>query len=336
MGSFFTCATFTGGSVRCWGNNAAGTLGVGTSGTSCFFPGLIPRFGMVTSVALGGFFACAGRGDATVWCWGNNSSGQLGTGIGTPAMATTPMRNLALGGTVYAGYDHSCVVLPSGEVQCWGSNSYGQLGGGGLARMPQYFSPIRAFVGSVRALALGQGHSCALYATGTVGCWGNNTDGQAGQPASTMELRDATAVPGLNDVQKLVAGWIFTCALGRDGQVRCWGSNDSGELGRGALTPTRDGTPGVVVGLTDVTDLSAAGAGVCALRRDGTVWCWGRAEVATSTMDPTVPSRVPGLTGVQALWGRCAWLGGADLRCWGPNPGDGTANAMGRVATVRW
>jgi hypothetical protein len=151
-----------------------------------------------------------------------------------------------------------------------------------------------------------------------------------------MALWDVTPVPGLLEVQKLVAGYDSTCALGQDGRVRCWGSNRWGALGRGSILPAMDGTPEVVVELTDVTDLSASNDGVCALRRDGTVWCWGASEALPSMRMLGVPTRVPGLTGVQALWGRCAWLGGADLRCWGYAPGDGTMEAMGRVATVQW
>ncbi|MBI5513154.1 MAG: hypothetical protein HY909_05255 [Deltaproteobacteria bacterium] len=335
-GQAASCAAFSDGSVRCWGGNNDGQLGVGTMST-CFFPGLIPGFGGVTSVAAGGSSFCARRrGERYVWCWGSNFRGELGTGIGTPARAV-PSQSLGFDGVVYGGNSHACVVTPTSEVQCWGANADGQLGGGGLAMLDAYFAPIRANASGAQTLALGFQHSCAVFPSGRVGCWGSNRRGQGGQPSAMTILRDVQLVPGLPEAQKLVAGSDFTCALGRDGQVRCWGDNARGQLGRGPAGPAMDPTPAAVTGLTDVMDVAAMSAGACALRRDGTVWCWGDAEVSRSPTAPVgLPSAVGDLTGVRALFGRCAWRGGADLRCWGSAPGDGTASATDRAAAVRW
>ena len=69
------------------------------------------------------------------------------------------------------------------------------------------------------------------------------------------------------------AGGYFTCAVGMDAKVFCWGFNDVGQLGNGTLSAST--TPVLVTGLGGVKSVSVAATHACALRIDGSVWCWG-------------------------------------------------------------
>jgi alpha-tubulin suppressor-like RCC1 family protein len=129
-------------------------------------------------------------------------------------------------------------------------------------------------------------HACALLRGGTVACWGDNALGTLGTAASPAAVLTATAVPGIAGVQQVEVGFRHTCALLRDATVVCWGKNDLGELGRGTASPF-EATPAPVMGLTDVTQITAhsphdgpvEGGHTCALRRDGAVVCWGKNDL---------------------------------------------------------
>jgi len=131
------CALLADGSVRCWGNNAKGELGNGTTtdtGTA------VPVLGVsgATAVGAGGAHSCAVVSGGTVVCWGNNIAGQLGNGStanldGGVGNGLVTVSGIANAKAVVAGGCHTCALLTDGNVQCWGDNSYGQLGNGTTA-----------------------------------------------------------------------------------------------------------------------------------------------------------------------------------------------------------
>ena len=92
------------------------------------------------------------------------------------------------------------------------------------------------------AIAAGRAHTCALRADGTVGCWGDNIEGQLGDGTTTNRSTPVT-VSGLANVVAVAAGNHHTCALRADGTVRCWGSNSAGELGDGYQNQALDACP---------------------------------------------------------------------------------------------
>jgi alpha-tubulin suppressor-like RCC1 family protein len=118
--------------------------------------------------------------------------------------------------------------------------------------------------------------------------------------------------------------------------VRCWGSNDVGQIGDGTTQPVRL-TPTVVTGLGDATQIEAGSTHTCVRRQNGTVSCWGsgsEGQLGDGTGDTKLsPIVVPGLTGVQSVRARnsdhtCAEMNNRTVKCWGSNLageiGDGT------------
>ena len=138
-GSYHTCANLSDGTVRCWGDNSYGQLGVLWPPTSANYP-VQPFVTGANEVAAGGRHTCAQSSNGAVLCWGDNASGQLGNGNfigftppGSAAPSTTtinPVRaaGIATSADIAAGFGFSCSRLSDSRVYCWGDNSVGQLG----------------------------------------------------------------------------------------------------------------------------------------------------------------------------------------------------------------
>ena len=129
-GGAHTCAVDQAGGVWCWGANDRGQLGLGVAGAGANMdaPTAVTLPASATGVSAGGVHSCASLGDAGVWCWGGNDSGQLGDG--TTVDRPTPARVPGASGAVSAGALHSCASGADHVVSCWGADTSGQLGDG--------------------------------------------------------------------------------------------------------------------------------------------------------------------------------------------------------------
>ena len=155
-------------------------------------------------------------------------------------------------------------------------------------------STVCAGADNLRQVALGKTHGCALDTAGRVYCWGKNNHGQSGyEPGSVgttdsvenaslhQELANVLSAEGATATQ-LALGSEFSCALGSNGRVYCWGRNNTGQLGRDLLPSAlaSDPNPAAVSGLTDAIAVYAGGTRACAVRA-GTatlgsrIVCWG-------------------------------------------------------------
>jgi alpha-tubulin suppressor-like RCC1 family protein len=191
------CAILTSGAVRCWGGNAYGQLGNGTT-TSSKYPvkvaGIDGVAARATSISVGNGFACARITNGNVRCWGRNDYGQLGNGAGgnrkTPVTvmysASAKLPYLTM---VTAGGAHACAILAQpgyqADVYCWGRNADGQLGRGNTfdSRWGRY-AIGDGFLG-VTSLDAGDAQTLAvapseLRPPNEAFAWGRNANGQLG------------------------------------------------------------------------------------------------------------------------------------------------------------
>ncbi|MBZ0118480.1 MAG: hypothetical protein K8H88_15870 [Sandaracinaceae bacterium] len=229
-GRHHTCAIVDGAAL-CWGENLVGQLGDGTS-----MERRAPQPVMGLSAAPVALSArtnttCALLSDLTVECFGANDRGQLGIGSLTPASSATP-RPLGLSDVVQVslGSTHGCAMTRIGNVSCWGSNLLFQLGDN---TMTEHLSPTAlSLPQAALSIAAGGTHTCARLGA-EVRCWGDNANGQCGQPSTTFFARTPSAVTGLGAVAELAAGDSFTCARAGGDDVRCFGLNGFGQLGNG-------------------------------------------------------------------------------------------------------
>ena len=187
LGGYHTCALLDDDSVKCWGSNVNGELGLGDTSSRSKPEALsLALGGGVRTLSSGGYHTCAVLADAQAKCWGRNKNGQLGYGdtiarllpetVGIDLGSGAKVRDIA------AGYAHTCAILQDNSAQCWGSNSDGQLGYGDLidrSAAPQQ-SVLFGQNRTVKSIAAGRFHNCAVLDDDTLKCWGSNAYGQLG------------------------------------------------------------------------------------------------------------------------------------------------------------
>lgn len=319
-GGLHTCALTAEGEAWCWGANDAGQSGLPEAMTeSCgeFIHGwkCVPTPHPVTTslrfhaLVAGAANTCGFTAEGSVYCWGSNVAGQLGTGRfdtceGVPcsrtpvALGAEPgLRVLALGSAA-----HLCGLTAGGEAYCWGSNTAGQLGTGevgGSRAGPVAVAGARRF----KAIAVGGQHTCALARDGKPWCWGRDIlpPGQDGVSLS------ATPVPiGSSPVfEDLVTGTWAACGRTGSGSLHCWGINANGEMG---ITPvgltTRFGTPQLMLRDPRWTTVVGGWGTFCGLDAADETWCWGHGadgELGAELEYSSTPVRIGGLRSVRAF-----------------------------------
>jgi alpha-tubulin suppressor-like RCC1 family protein len=222
------------GKVRCWGYNGFGCVGSGITSLKVTAPSAeISSLVGVTDIAAGRFHTCAAHG-AGLSCWGYNSYGQLGNA--DPSFKNVPVLVVnPLPGTftqLSAGYDTTCGLLSNGTLACWGYNSFGQLGIG--STINKSVPTLVTFPGSVtlKQVAVGGFHACALSQSQTLYCWGSNERGQTGVGDEASKPRQVDiSVNASEKAKSIAAGLNASCATSDTGNVYCWGDNGRGQLG---------------------------------------------------------------------------------------------------------
>jgi alpha-tubulin suppressor-like RCC1 family protein len=268
-GSSHTCAVVGGGRVRCWGSNASGQIGDGTT-NDAWSPVEVSGIVDAVQVVAGADHSCALTATGVVFCWGANHSGQLGIGNFIDVPLSPRSTGISDAVQIAAAGDHTCALLADRTVRCWGGNPDGQLGNGSLLPSPD---PVAVpGLGGVTGIVASRFHTCALLGDGTARCWGANGAGEVGD-GTTTQRSTPVAVVGLTGAVQLAAAPEHTCALLASGTVRCWGLNSSGQLGDGTTTARL--TPVPVTGLSGAVGISAGGAHTCASLDDGSARCWG-------------------------------------------------------------
>jgi len=254
-GARHACALMTTGKVRCWGSNESSQLGhkvtqaVGDDETPAAQGDL--AIAGVVQLAAGRGHTCALTGDGDVFCWGLSSFGQVGypnqSQVEVPP--AEPVNIGAKAKQIAAGGYHTCALVSATDVRCWGDGFDGALGNNdylevGLFESPAEGAPVAMLAEDDRVARIyaGGGHTCVLLDDGAVRCWGAGSSGQLGTGHyfnfgdGLGPALDLPSVPPRIEVGgavlDLALGDATTCALLAGGQVRCWGRNSEGQLGR--------------------------------------------------------------------------------------------------------
>ena len=287
IGEQHTCALLENGIVKCWGRNNNGQVGV--SGGDQKSPQTVPLGSgrTATSVYAGYHHTCAILDDQSVKCWGRNTDGELGVGSKTNQNSPTTINSLGSGRhaiSLALGQGFTCALLDDGSIKCWGSDDDGRRGDGGGSGGSVTTSPPSTTISlpagrTATQISAGEAHACALLDDGSVVCWGRNTEGELGD-GTTTQRNSPTATSSFGTGHKAVfvsVGYSHTCALLDDGGVRCWGSNNNGQLGDGT-TNDKSSPPSSDINLGSgitATGISSGGGHTCAMLSTGGMKCWG-------------------------------------------------------------
>jgi len=204
-GSGHTCGIVAGGTVYCWGLNLNGQLGRADDLGALIphpTPTAVPGLPSISSLAAGRFYTCGLSSAGAGWCWGDNSTGQLGattieTSQPTPVAVSGGLSFIVLG----AGSGHTCGLTSGGTAYCWGQNVAGQLGStDNFGTSILSYSPTAVSGLSLSAMAIGTNHGCGLTTAGQGWCWGDNRYGQLGTSTNNntgVGVPTAVAISGL-------------------------------------------------------------------------------------------------------------------------------------------
>ncbi len=218
------------GTVWAWGSNWSGQLGNEAIVGASEVPIQVNSLSNISTIACGGDHSLAIRSsDGTIWAWGNNYYGQLGTGLNTNSTAPVLVNGLSNVSKIQGGYIHSLALVSDGTVWTWGNNRYGQLGDG--STIEEKHTPVQVMnVANIVNIATKGWHNLVLNSEGKIFSWGNNSNGQLGN-GTRSERNIPVEVSELEDITDISTGWQHSLALSADGTVWAWGDNRFGQLG---------------------------------------------------------------------------------------------------------
>jgi alpha-tubulin suppressor-like RCC1 family protein len=340
VGLIHQCVVTTGHLVKCWGSNASGQLGDGTTSPRTS-PVTVSGVAGATAVAAGDAHTCAIVTGGKVRCWGSNQYGQTGKGTtGSNDVTSVEVLNVSHAVQLAAGASHTCARLDNGTVRCWGRNRGGQIGDGTINVRP--VATTVAGLSGARNIAASGDATCATTSTGAPTCWGDQASASQPPTAATQEAKRAQTTD-LRNTSSVVEGEGHACRVVTLGVVECWGSNSRGQLGTGGLIDLT--APAPVPGQSGVISITAGRYFTCAVRADGSVSCWGANDVGQlgdgTLTDRRLPTTVVGVSGATRVEAgqrhACAIVAGGAVKCWGFNAGqlgDGTATNRSTAVTV--
>ena len=321
-------------------------------------PATVPGIGPARNVRAGDTATCALLVDESVWCWGSNARGTLGTpdASATADGGVAPVEVLGPG-TVSAlamGAFHACVLTiatptTAAQVMCWGENAAGQAG---VVDASVVASPTKVAIANVSDMGASASDTC-FSRTGSFvpECICDNVYGELGRG-------DAGDAGGIDSLPHPVPAPVLLGSLGKlnrffhstgnhlgalftSGQFATWGENNDGQLGPQNDSGAPDPTPALVP-LSEVTALSMTQFASCVLRVDGTIWCWGSTadgQTGSTLAMGSVQAQpaqvlclpVGGATGLTTgLTHVCALMTGGTVACWGFN----NFGQLGRTTTA--
>lgn len=287
-----------------------------------------------TAVSAGYFHTCGITTGGVGYCWGENSSGQLGAIAGattTPVQVSGQLNFVNIG----AGRDHTCGATTGAAGYCWGESGSGRLGTDGT----DHGSPGKVVGGFTFASTFGgYAHTCGVTTAGAGYCWGDNQFGELGNGTQgNNPTSSPSAVSGGRTFTMISPGRYFSCGLTTAGEAYCWGVNSEGELGDGSIV--LGNVPRAVSGQLNFSMVSAGGFHACGLTPAGAAYCWGENtfgqlgndHIGTTSMPVAVAG---GLTFAMISAGNrhtCGVTTDGKAYCWGDNSsgnlGNGTTDS---------
>ncbi len=287
-GGIFHCGLNAAGRAFCWGENAGGQGGTGSTAVGVVFEPTAVTGGhtfVSLSTSSRSAHTCGLISTGQAYCWGSNGGQILGLDpsvVFTSTPTPVPQGALRFVSTAVGG-THTCGLTQAGAAYCWGGQSDGQLGDGVVNPTAFTGTPTAVQQGSHRLvkLVLGRTFSCGLTTTGALLCWGYGS-----------HLQTPSLPTLLNDPRRFIdvaAGDWSTCLIDAEQDVYCLGINNRGQLGAATATDFSP-LPVRIASTLKFTEVTVGGLHACARTTTGAVYCWGENDRG-SLGDGTLISR---------------------------------------------
>lgn len=287
-------------------------------------PGAVPGLTDVSELATSrGGHGCAIKQNGEVWCWG------IATALfAEPELTQSPPTRVEglpedqTIGEVVTSWDASCALTSDKEIWCWGRSN--ALGYDPNPEDSWWIAPTRidGITDEVVEITAAAATYCARTVKGEVWCWGMRLLGEDAMTPTPKPER----LMSLSDVRSLGYGTTMgLCAIVGDGEVKCWGIGDTGQLG------SEDPMAGLVApiaipGLSGVTSVGTGAAHSCALTSVGDVYCWGNNDLAqlgregASSVTPVQVANVSNVVDLSvSTTHNCVRRANDEIVCWGFN-----------------
>jgi alpha-tubulin suppressor-like RCC1 family protein len=318
-GTDVTCGFTNLGRGYCWGDGSLGKL-ASAADSVCFDENedtspctLSPkRFAApdlnFTAVASGGTSGCGITIDKLIYCWGDNSVGQIGNGRkgagGQPMLATVAQLRFD---SITVGGEHACALSTTRQPYCWGLDTLGQLGDDRTVNSTTPI-PVKTAL-PFSTISAGTWHTCGI-SSGRAYCWGSDSTGQLGDGSVGGFSDVPVAVASAETFVAISTGMWHTCGLTSNGNAVCWGNGS--------------GTPAIVSG-GPFARIAAGDTHTCAITAAGGASCWGSGdwgENGTTTTLTTPVALTGGILFKSITAGArhsCGVATDGETYCWGSN-----------------
>ncbi len=303
-GDTHSCGIDENGALHCWGKNDSGQVGNGSTLIQTE-PAAISANTDWRDVSLGSIHSCAIKNtDDSLWCWGSNTSSQLGH---PPTNSKRPSKLIKTNAdettteqwnTTANGNSHTCAIKKADQsLWCWGGNDKGQLGQGSISTLLSEPTEV-ATGGQWSSIAANGDHSCAIKDDNSLWCWGSNSAGQVGGNSSEAIINTPTAITIGSIWNKISLGTEHSCGIKADDTLWCWGDNTHSKLGDNTTKPSL--IP-LHIGTASWLEISLGDQFSCGIDGNNHLYCWGSNTSnqqghlptgSTNAIDMTVPTSV--------------------------------------------
>lgn len=262
--------------------------------------------GGITAISAGDYYSAAIDANGSLWMWGRNNHGQLGTG--TTDDSNIPIKVMDGVVSVSCGSGHTAAIKTDRSLWIWGYNSDGQLGNGNTTDSS---TPIK-ILDNIIAVSCGGKHTAAIKSDGSLWVFGSSSH----NAVSTSQKAVPTKV--MDDVIAVSAGDGFTAVIKEDNTLWTWGTNTYEQLGHSGGSPSRYPTQV----MENVIAVSAGTSHCAAIKSDGSLWAWGSymyGKLGTED-SATIPAIESGVTSISAgCYHTAAIKSDGSLWMWGNN-----------------
>lgn len=272
--AFHTYAIDSNSHLYSWGGNGIiGTLGLNSNKMYFDTPQKVENDNDWLKISSNDEHTIGLKKDYTLWAWGRNNLGQLGTGNYQSQIIPKMVNSLKIWKDISAGWQHSIALKNDSSIWAWGNNSYGELGLG--LDSFDFNIPHKINGSKWIKICAAANTTFAIQANGKLWCWGKNTLalGLTNQFKDSMYFKSPHEIDNSTDWVDISSSGTHTIALKKDGSIWGWGNNDGGQLGLNNYNNTA--VPTKIGNQTDWVKIYVGSASSYAIKANGTLWGWG-------------------------------------------------------------